>query len=97
MRKKDQNEPLAVILDEKSRREYYVSIIDTFRYRDHDYSVMYNYRPDVGRASEPEVVVMRSYTDSDGVQHFASIRNPRELRIVFELFYQRYREMMQSN
>lgn len=83
---------LAVITDESNGREYYVSVIDVFEFRNREYSVMYHYQPDLRRKGEPEIVLMRSYRGEDGSRYFCSIRNPQELELVFELFFQRYQE-----
>lgn len=83
---------LAVITDESNGHEYYVSIIDAFEFRNHEYTVMYHYRPDRSERHEPEIVIMRSYRGEDGNRYFCSIRSQKELDLVFELFYQRYRD-----
>lgn len=83
---------LAVITDESNGREYYVSVIDVFEFRNREYGVMYHYQADLNRKGEPEIVLMRSYRGEDGSRYFCSIRNPQELELVFELFFQRYQE-----
>lgn len=87
-----EDDVLAVLTDESNGREYYVSIIDVFEFQKREYTVMYNYRSDDGRSKEPEIVLMRSYKDKDGSRYFSSIRNRKELQIVFELFYERYND-----
>lgn len=87
---------LAVLHDERSGKEYYVSVIDCFEFKHREYTVMYNYRPEDGKTREPEIVVMRSYRGKDGEKYFTSIRGKRELEIVFEVFYQRYHQARQS-
>lgn len=82
---------LAVLRDEKNGKEYYVSVIDVFEFQQREYSVMYNYRPNDGRRREPEIVCMRSYKGKNGEKYYSSIRGKRELEIVFEIFYERYR------
>ena len=47
---------LAILVDERNGREYYVSIIDVFTLDGRTYSVMYNYEPDDGSRSDPEIV-----------------------------------------
>lgn len=89
---KKEDNVLAVITDEANGQEYYVSIIDVFEFRNQEYSVMYHYRPDSAKGHEPEIVLMRSYSGEDGNRYFSSIRNPKEVELVFELFYQRYQE-----
>lgn len=86
---------LAVLHDERSGKEYYVSVIDVFEFKHREYTVMYNYRPEDGKTREPEIVVMRSYRGKDGEKYFTSIRGKRELEIVFEVFYQRYHQARQ--
>lgn len=88
------DDSLAVLLDEKSGREYYVSMVDRFRYREHDYAVMYRYEPDDGTHRDPEIVIMRAWRESDGRRVFTSIRNKRELELVFQLFYNRFHEAL---
>lgn len=80
---------LAVLTDQDSGKEYYVSIIDNFDFQNVEYAVMYNYRSDSGRRA-PELVFMRSYRTKDGKRYFSSIRRKRELSIVYELFCKRY-------
>lgn len=80
---------LAVLTDTANGAEYYVSIIDVFEFKKREYSVMYHYRPEQA-ATPPEIVVMRSYRGEDGSRYFTSIRRPKELDLVFELFTERY-------
>ena len=81
---------LAVLTDTANGAEYYVSIIDVFEFKKREYSVMYHYRPEQA-TTPPEIVVMRSYRGEDGNRYFTSIRRPKELELVFELFSERYR------
>lgn len=86
-----EDDVLAVLRDEKNGKEYYVSVIDVFEFQQREYSVMYNYRPNDGSHREPEIVCMRSYKGKNGEKFYSSIRGKRELEIVFEIFYERYR------
>lgn len=88
---------LAVLADQKNGKEYYISLMDTFTFEENEYTVMYNYEPDDGNHGEPEIVIMRSYRDADGEQYFTSIRDEKELEIVFELFYERFSREMRSS
>ena len=81
---------LAILVDERNGREYYVSIIDVFTLDGRTYSVMYNYEPDDGTRSDPEIVIMRSWRDDSGEQAFSSITSRKELNRVFDFFFERY-------
>ena len=81
---------LAVLTDRATGAEYYVSIIDVFEFKKKEYSVMYHYRPEQ-QSGPPEIVIMRSSRGEDGNRYFTSIRRPKELELVFELFSERYR------
>lgn len=85
-------EVLAILVDDRNGREYYVSMIDQFSLRGRAYTVMYNYEPDDGSRRPPEIVIMRSWRDDNGEQVFSSIRDRKELDAVFDLFFQRYAE-----
>ena len=73
------DEVLAVLVDDKHGREYYVSMIDSFQISGRLYAVMYNFEPDIGSHPEPELVIMRVYRDESGGQVFVSIRNRKEI------------------
>ncbi len=81
---------LAIIVDERSGREYYVSILDSFSLGGQTYTVMYNYEPDDGSRASPEVVIMRSWKDQNGEHVFSSITSKKELDRAFDLFFERY-------
>jgi hypothetical protein len=89
-RDRAEDQVLAILVDERNGREYYVSIIDVFTLDGTTYSVMYNYEPDDGSRSDPEIVIMRSWRDKTGEQAFASITNKKELDRVFDFFFERY-------
>ncbi len=86
------DDALAVLVDQSSGREYYVSLMDSFEFQDKEYTVMYNYEPEDGRTKAPEIVMMRSYRQPDGTRYFTSIRKKKELEMVFELFFERFSE-----
>ena len=92
-----EDDVLAVLIDERSGREYYVSMLDSFPYKGRSYSVMYNYEPDDGYRRDPEIVIMRSWRDDKGEQLFSSIRDRKELDAVFEVFFSRYAESITSD
>jgi hypothetical protein len=81
---------LAVLVDERNGREYYVSMIDTLVVDGREYSVMYNYEPDDGSHFSPEIVIMRMYRGQSGDLAFSSIINKKELDEVFDHFFRRY-------
>ncbi len=81
---------LAILVDERSGREYYVSVLDIFTISGQTYSVMYNYEPDDGSRRDPEIVIMRSWKDGSGEQVFSSITSRKELDRAFDYFFERY-------
>lgn len=83
---------LAILVDERTGREYYVSVLDNFTIDGQTYSVMYNYEPDDGNRSDPEIVIMRSWKDENGEQVFSSITSRKELDRAFDSFFERYTE-----
>ncbi len=85
-----EDQVLAILVDERNGREYYVSIIDVFTLDGTTYSVMYNYEPDDGTRADPEIVIMRSWRDESGEQAFSSITSRKELNRVFDFFFERY-------
>lgn len=90
-KKAAEDEVLAVIEDQRNGHTFYVSIIDNFRYRGTDYAVMYNYRAEEYQKTMPEIIIMRSYRDSEK-QFFTSIRDKSELDAVFDVFYERFQQ-----
>lgn len=81
---------LVVIRDASNRKEYYLSIVDTFVLNKREYVVMYNYVPDDGNHENPELVIMRTEFAAKGDQYFYSIKDPGELELAFTCFMRRY-------
>ncbi len=87
---------LLIVVDQRNGKEHYMSQIDAFIFRDTEYTVLYNYEFDNGEHKDPEVVIMRTYRDANGDQYFTSIRDKKELKLVFELFYERFARANQA-
>ena len=81
---------LIVIRDPYSRKDYYLSVIDTFVLSKKEYVVMYNYVPDDGSHEDPELVIMRTEFSPTGDQYFYSIKDSIELETAFVCFMRRY-------
>ncbi len=81
---------LAVIVDVDNGREYYMAFIDSFQMNGHEYVVMYNYEPDDGNHTDPEIAIMRSERHVSGEQYYKSIKNKKELEAAFGVFFQRF-------
>ncbi len=81
---------LIVIRDPYSRKDYYLSVIDTFVMSKKEYVVMYNYVPDDGSHVDPELVIMRTEFSKTGDQYFYSIKDSIELETAFVCFMRRY-------
>jgi len=84
------DDALAVLRDASNGKEYFLSIIDSFSLSGRDYIVMYNYEPDDGNHSDPELVIMRTEYAQTGEQYFFSIKDKHELDKVFDLFMSRF-------
>ena len=84
------DDALAVLRDASNGKEYYLSIIDSFSISGRDYIVMYNYEPDDGNHTDPELVIMRTEYANNGDQYFFSIKDHHELDIAFDLFMNRF-------
>ncbi|HHW92894.1 MAG TPA: DUF1292 domain-containing protein [Clostridiaceae bacterium] len=89
-RHRTDDQVLAILVDERNGREYYVSMIDVFTLDGTTYTVMYNYEPDDGTRADPEIVIMRSWRDDSGEQAFSSIKSKKELDRAFDFFFERY-------
>lgn len=86
-----EDEVLAAIVDQRNGHTYYVSIIDNFKFKGIDYAVMYNYRAENYENTMPEILIMRTFRDHNE-QFFSSIRDKKELDMIFDVFYNRYQE-----
>jgi len=88
---KDKNsDELMVIRDPYSKKDYYLSVIDTFVLSKREYVVAYNYVPDDGNHDNPELVIMRTEFAKTGEQLFYSIKDEMELEKAFVFFMRRY-------
>ncbi|HHU53656.1 MAG TPA: DUF1292 domain-containing protein [Clostridiaceae bacterium] len=87
------DEILGIIVDERSGQTFYISLIDNFIYKGKEYAVMYHYRVEDGINSMPEMIIMRSYRDKDK-QYFTSIRDKHELNTIFDVFYDRFQQLV---
>ncbi len=81
---------LAVLEDLDNGHEYYLSIVDSFAVYGREYVAMSSYEPDDGTHRDPEFVLMRFDTGQQGEHYYQSIRNKKELELVFNVFYERY-------
>jgi hypothetical protein len=81
---------LLVIRDAYSHKEYYLSVIDTFLLQKTEYFVMYNYVPDNGSHTPPELVIMRAGRSPKGDQILYSIKDKDELDRAFVCFMRRF-------
>lgn len=84
------DDALAVLRDASNGKEYFLSIIDSFSVSGKDYIIMYNYEPDDGNHTDPELVIMRTEYAKNGDQYFFSIKDNHELDTVFDLFMNRF-------
>lgn len=84
----DSQDLLAVIVDQRSGREYYVAPIDNFELNGVKYAVMYNYVPS-SELNRNELLVMRCYNE-DGETYYGSVRGKEEAESVFARFFSRY-------
>lgn len=87
-----QEDVLAVLVDIDNGHEYYMSLIDTFQMKNREYTVMYNYEPDDGRHTDPEIIILRTERHASGEQYFLSIKNRQELDAAFDCFFRRFEE-----
>lgn len=81
---------LIVIRDVSTNKDYYLSVVDDFFFKEKEYIVMYNYAPDDGNHEAPELVIMETKFNSRGDQIFISIRDKSELEVAFAMFMRRY-------
>lgn len=89
-KKTGEEDELIVINDVSTNKNYYLSVIDDFFYKEKEYIVMSNYTPDNGEHTDPELVIMETKFNDKGSQIFISIRDENELEVVFSLFMRRY-------
>ncbi len=89
-KKTGEEDELIVINDVSTNKNYYLSVIDDFFYKEKEYIVMSNYTPDNGEHADPELVIMETKFNDKGSQIFISIRDENELEVVFSLFMRRY-------
>ena len=76
--------------DPYSKKDYYLSRIDSFTLMKTEYVVMYNYVPDDGSHSKPELVIMRTAIGENGDRVYYSIKDGEELERAFVFFMRRY-------
>ena len=67
-----------------------MSRIDSFVLMKTEYVVMYNYVPDDGSHTEPELVIMRTAIGENGDRVYYSIKDGEELEKAFVYFMRRY-------
>lgn len=84
------NDDLLVIRDVYSHKEYYLSVIDSFLLGKSEYFVMYNFVPDNGSHTPPELVIMRAGRSPKGDQIMYSIKDKDELDRAFVCFMRRF-------
>lgn len=85
-------EEVAVIVDVRTKAEYYMFIVDSFCIDTKDYVVMIPYEPARIRSPKPELVILRAQTAKNGDQLYLSIRDKKELEGAFDLFFKRFEE-----
>ena len=88
--KDSKNEELIVLRDPYSKKDYYMSRIDSFTLLKTEYVVMFNYVPDDGSHSKPELVIMRTAIGENGDRVYYSIKDGEELEKAFVYFMRRY-------
>ncbi|MCQ2482933.1 MAG: DUF1292 domain-containing protein [Clostridia bacterium] len=86
----DNSDELIVIKDTANNKEYFLSVVDNFVLNHTEYIVMYNYAPDDGTHSKPELVIMRTVFGEKGTQQFVSIKDRKELNDAFDCFMRRF-------
>jgi len=84
------SDELIAIRDVSTNKDYYLSVVDDFFYKEKEYIVLYNYAPDNGNHDNPELVIMETKFNEKGDQIFISIRDKNELEVAFTLFMRRY-------
>lgn len=89
-KKTGEKDELIVIRDVSTNRDYYLSVVDDFFFKEKEYIVTYNYAPDDGNHDTPELVIMETKFNDKGDQIFLSIRDKQELEVAFAVFMRRY-------
>lgn len=84
------SDELIVIRDTSNNKEYFLSVVDNFVLNHNEYIVMYNFAPDDGSHSKPELVIMRTVFGEKGTQQFVSIKDHKELNDAFDFFMRRF-------
>ncbi|MBP5179941.1 MAG: DUF1292 domain-containing protein [Clostridiales bacterium] len=84
------SDELIAIRDVSTNKDYYLSVVDDFFYKEKEYIVMTNYAPDNGNHDNPELVIMETKFNEKGDQIFISIRDKNELEVAFSVFMRRY-------
>ena len=88
------DEALLLLEDLDNGQEYYLAQIDQFSWQEHVYVALRAYEPDDGAHRSPEFVLMRYEETQSGEQLYQSIRDPKELQAVFNVFFERYLEQL---
>ncbi len=84
------SDELIAIRDVSTNKDYFLSVVDDFFYKEKEYIVMTNYAPDNGNHDNPELVIMETQFNEKGDQIFISIRDKNELEVAFSVFMRRY-------
>ncbi|MCR5593655.1 MAG: DUF1292 domain-containing protein [Saccharofermentans sp.] len=84
------SDELIAIRDVSTNKDYFLSVVDDFFYKEKEYIVMSNYAPDNGNHDNPELVIMETQFNEKGDQIFISIRDKNELEVAFSVFMRRY-------
>ena len=92
----DPDQELLVLEDMDNGNEFFFYQLDAFSLNGQDYICLASYEPDFGDHPEPELVIMRSQVDKKGNRIFKSIRKYEELDEVFEIFYSRMEDSLNS-
>lgn len=88
--KASRSDELLVLRDPYAKKDYYMSRIDAFTLMKTEYVVMYNYVPDDGSHSKPELVIMRTAIGENGESVYYSIKDGEELEKAFVYFMRRF-------
>ncbi len=86
----EEDEVLLVLEDLDNGQEYYLAFVDRFSVHGREYVALGAYEPDDGAHRAPEFVLMRFDTGPHGEHYYQSIRRRSELKLVFNVFFERY-------